>query len=124
MRETLIFEREFSRNIFSDVVTRLSGMQHHDLFRRPGKPLPRDTMIVLGILRTLQFQLEQPHVKPYRTAGLESATILSIIDWLVRDGKREEIARQKMIPHMLQLLKTTLTDHTEIYPVSQEKGGT
>lgn len=124
MREALIFEREFSMNIFSDVTTRLSGMQHHDLFRKPGKPLPKDSMIVLGILRTLQFQLEQPHVKPYRTAGLEAATLLSEIDQLVRDGKRGEIARRKLIPKVLQLLKTTLTDHAEIYPVLHEKGDT
>lgn len=117
MREALIFEREFARDIFTEMVGLLETMPNHMIFRYPTrKPEDKQVGIIVGMLESLTFQLNQPHTRPYRSVGREAGKILAEMVRLLREGKREEITNQQLIKRARTLLKDALAEHKYIYP--------
>lgn len=110
MREALRFEREFCREIFTEVMDRLAlqAMQSHYLFRYPDKP-SQNAGIVRGILNTLYWQLTQPHVKPYRFAGMEARKILGEAVDLLGEDRRREIVERSLFEQARSILESALT---------------
>ncbi len=121
-REALIFEREFARAILSEVSFRIlpEKVPGHTLFKYPDK-LPTNVGIVLGIINTLKFQLEQPHVRPYRTIGLSAIEILTEIADLLKQNKRREIVEKGLFANAYKLIANGLNDNRDIYPRKVEK---
>jgi len=117
MREALTFEREFCRTIFQDVADRLrpEAMPSHMLFMYPAKP-PANEGVVRGMLHTMCFQLRLPHVKTYRTIGIQVEAILAEVEELLRQGKRAEIVQRGLFPQAYQLLVDELGKRQDIYP--------
>lgn len=116
-REALVLEREFSRAIFADVAAHLRTMSRHDLFHKPTLTSTGDLPIVLGLLRTMQFQLEQPHVKTYRPLGRKVAKIIAEIEALLRQNNRREIRQKGLFQEAYALLTQELVKQRDIYPV-------
>jgi len=122
MREALIFEREFSRTIFEDVADRLrpEAMPSHQFFKYPYRPVDeRQFNIVKGLLGTMQFQLEQPRVKTYRTIAGQAKEILAEINSLLLEDRRFEIVDKNLFGEVRNLLVNELVLHQDIY--SQRK---
>lgn len=119
-REALILEREFSRAIFEDVSNwlRPEALPAHEAFKYP-KLSSRNIGIVKGLLGTLRFQLQQPHVKAYRTVGRQVEAILAEIVVLLEQNKRGEIVERGLFNQARTLLTEELEKHKDIYPLEQ-----
>ncbi|MBU1323102.1 hypothetical protein KKE75_03535 [Patescibacteria group bacterium] len=117
MREGLRFERAFSREILEEVRERLGPqrMPAHYLFKYPEKP-PQNIVIVAGILNTSRWQLTQPHVKPYRPAGMEAGEVLGEVVDLLRENRRGEIVERELFGQARGILEEVLDTHKDIYP--------
>lgn len=117
MREALILEREFSREIIQSVICRLepNALPSHVIFKKPDQK-PQNVGPVLGLLRTSIFQLRQPHVKPYRTIGRQANKILNEIINLVNNNQRKEIVEKGLFNDIHNFLITGLDAYKNIYP--------
>lgn len=120
MREALRFEREFSREIFQETIARCRQMPIHGVFKHPDQAPPGSQLnIVRGILKTTIWQLEQPHVKPYRLVGRSVVgRILKTIDDLLVQDRRDEIIERDLFGLAKEMLEDTLWQQREIYPPS------
>lgn len=120
MREAFIFEREFSRAIFSDVIEYLreEALPSHRLFKFP---LARadNVGIVTAILHNMVFQLKQPHVKTYRTVGWQAAEIVHEIMTLLSQDNRQEVIKRHLFSQARNLLSDELTKRSAIYPPAE-----
>lgn len=114
-REALIFEREFSRGIIEEVKEQLEPqrMPGHYLFKHPDKP-PQQAGLIKGMLDHMSWQLEQPHVKPYKPAGLRAGEVLGEIRELVEQNRRREA--KDLFGQAREILEEVLDRHKEIYP--------
>lgn len=110
MREALRFEREFCREIFREIIERLvpQAMPAHYLFRYPDEPA-QNAGIVRGILNTSCWQLTQPHVKPYRFAGMEARRILGEAVDLLGEDRRREIVERVLFEQARNILESVLS---------------
>lgn len=117
MREALRFERAFSRGILGEVVQRLElgSMQGHCLFKYPERPA-QNLGIVSGILNTMRWQLTQPHVKPYRPAGIEAREILGEVVGLLQVDKRRDIVDRNLFGQARSIIEEVLDIHKDVYP--------
>lgn len=119
-REALILEREFSRAIFEDVSDwlRPETLPAHEAFKFPDRS-SSNIGIVKGLLGTMRFQLQQLHIKTYRTVGCQAETILAEIIALLKQDKREEIIARDLFNQARTLLTEELEKHKDIYPLEQ-----
>lgn len=119
MREAFIFEREFSRAIFSDVIEYLreDALPSHRLFKFPRAPAD-NVGIVTAILHNMVFQLRQPHVKTYRTVGRQAAQIVHEIMTLLSQDNRQEVIDRHLFSQARDLLSDELAKRSAIYPPS------
>lgn len=117
MREALRFERAFSREILGEVRERLEPQRipAHHLFKYPEKP-PQNVGPVVGILNTSRWQLTQPHVKPYRPAGMEAREVLGEVADLLGKNRRGEIVERELFGQARGILEEVLDTHKDIYP--------
>ena len=112
MREALIFEREFSRAMLSDVSDLLapSRLPASKLFRDIEHPAKQKQVSnILGLLHTMAFQLQQPHAAPYMPAGREAAEIIVEITNLLCDNKRKEIIERDLFGRVREILYKSLS---------------
>jgi len=116
MREALRFERAFSREILEEVRQRLEPqkMPAHYLFKYPEKP-PQNVGAVSGILNTTRWQLTQPHVKPYRPAGMEAREVLGEVVDLLGKNRRSEIVERDLFGQAQNIVEEVLDRHKDIY---------
>lgn len=117
MREALRFERAFSRGILGEVVQRLEpqSMPGHYLFKYPEKPA-QNVGIVSSILNTMRWQLTQPHVKPYRPAGLEAREVLGEVVGLLEVDRRRDIVDGNLFGQARSIIEEVLDRRKDIYP--------
>ena len=121
MREALIFEREFSRAMLSDVSDLLapSRLPASKLFRDIEHPAEQKQVSnILGLLHTMAFQLQQPHAAPYMPAGREAAETIVEITNLLCDNKRGEILTNQLFFKAHATITKVLADNQLIYPES------
>jgi len=121
MREALIFEREFSRSMLTQVADLLAPtrLPASKLFRDIERPAERNQVSnILGLLLTMAFQLQQPHAAPYMPAGREAAEIIVEITNLVCDNKRGEILTNQLFFKAHAIITKVLADHQHVYPES------
>lgn len=123
MREALVIERTFSREIFTDVAHRLrpEDMPAHTLFKNPDSK-PTNVGIVHAILHSLVFQLEQPHVKTYRPVGRQAAANVSLAMEFLKRGDRRAIVERDLFGQTRQLLLDELDQRSRIYPDREDAG--
>lgn len=97
MREALRFEEMFCREIFREIGDRLEpeSMPAHYNFKYPQKP-PQNVGPVMGILKTIRWQLGLPRVNPYRRAGMAAREILDEVIDLFEQDKRVEIMERDL----------------------------
>lgn len=116
MREALRFERTFSRGILEEVAQRLDpqSMPRHYLFKYPERPA-QNVGIVSGILNTMRWQLTQPHVKPYRPAGMEAREVLGEVVEFLKMDRRRDIVERNLFGHAQSIVKEVLDRHKDIY---------
>lgn len=117
MREALRLERAFSRGILGDVAQWLEpqSMPGHYLFKFPEEPA-RNAGIVSGILNTARWQLTQPHVIPYRPAGLEAREVLGEVVGLLAVDSRRDIVEKNLFGKARSVIEGVLDSHKDIYP--------
>jgi len=115
IREALRFEREFCREIFGEAQQRTAQMQLHMLFQHPERPA-QNVGIVSGMLGHMRWQLTQPHVKPYRPAGLAVGEVLGNIVDLLNQDRRQEIVEQGLFDQAHAMLGNILVESVNIYP--------
>ena len=117
MREALRFERAFSRGILGEVAQRLEpqSMPGHYLFKHPERPA-QNVGIVSGILNTSRWQLTQPHLKPYRPAGMEAGKALGEVVELLEVDRRRDIVERNLFGQALSIVEEVLDRHKDIYP--------
>lgn len=119
MREALLFEREFDRQILEEVAGSLEEyrMPAHTLFKNPDRPAS-NLGIVKGMLNHMRWQLKQPRVKPYLAVGREAGEKLGEVVELLDKGARREIVVLGLFPQAHDLLIRGLENHKDIYPPS------
>jgi hypothetical protein len=117
MREALRFERAFSRGILGEVAKRLEpqSMPGHYLFKYPERPA-QNVGIVSGLLNTMLWQLTQPHVKPYRPAGMEAGKVLEEVVGLLEVDRRRDIVERNLFGEARSVIEKVLNRHKDIYP--------
>lgn len=120
MREALLFERLFSREILEDVTQMLEPqrMPNHYLFKYSEKPAKnaKDVGIVKRMLNTISWQLTQPHVKPYRPAGMEANKILGEVIELLQEDRRRDIVERNLFEEVRSVIEKVLYQYKDIYP--------
>lgn len=126
MRGALLLERQFCRYIFTDVAEKLRTMPLHVYFQSPLRAVrPSDLGIIQGMLNTMIFQLQQPHVKAYRSVANEAVTIIAQAVEQLPQGQRQAVIRQltrrEETPSDKDrsargLLLAELERHKDIYP--------
>lgn len=118
MREALILERTFSREIFANVIDKVrpEAIPASVVFKFPDKPASRWNYGITAILNTLMYQLSHPHVKAYRTVGREAAAQLKNIVDQINAGNRRVIVSENLFGKIHQLLTDELVKHAEVYP--------
>lgn len=109
MREALRFDKAFSRGILGEVAQRLEpqSIPGHYLFKYPERPA-KNVGIVSGILNTMRWQLIQPHVKPYRPAGMEAGEILGEVVGLLEVDRRRDIVERNLFGEARSILEEVL----------------
>ena len=85
------------------------------LFQHPERPA-QNVGIVSGMLGHMRWQLTQPHVKPYRPAGLAVGEVLGNIVDLLNQDRRQEIVEQGLFDQAHAMLGNILVESVNIYP--------
>lgn len=116
--EALCFEREFDRTIFSDVMEKLrpDALPAHRLFKFPGAKAD-NTGIVIGILNTMRYQLEQPRVRYYKPIARQAEVLLTQAVDLLREDRRGDIVEADLFSQAYLLLQGGFEKH-KVTPLS------
>ncbi len=117
MREALVLTRNFDRAMFFDAakVFRPRVVLAASLFQHPNKPA-YDSGYLAGVVDNAVFQLDQTHLRPWRTVANQVIPIASQIRDLLRVDDRRTILTDELIERVHTPLAATLRDHQEIYP--------
>ena len=122
MREALIFERNFSRILFTEVESRLrdTALPATVYFQHPSKQADQGFANIIGLLTTTKFQLELPHVNPYKEQGQKASELIGEIISLLPD-RRDGVLERKLFSRAHAFVTKTLTSTLE-YPEENVSG--
>lgn len=122
MREALVFERNFSRTLFTEVESRLrpTELPAVGYFTHPSGRTYKAVGNILGLLETTKFQLRQSHVNPYKEQGKMASEIITEIMSLIREDRRNQVEDRQLFSRAQRIVGDTLTKYSLIYPTAQD----